>query len=106
MKRHNSIPMTFREWLWKKEKAKIIYVFANLFILLFGFPSYSGEWQWVNIHESMIEEYGTNGNYLMAAISILIILSNIITLYICDANYQSYCDHFYDRYDANKKNKK
>jgi len=43
--------MTFREWLWKKEKAKIIYVFANLFILLFGFPSYSGEWQWVNIHQ-------------------------------------------------------
>lgn len=100
------MPMTFREWLWRKEKAKILYVLANMFILLFGFPTYFGEWQWVNIHESMIENYGEDGNYLMGGISIFILMTDVIILYICDANYNGYCDTFYDRYDGSKKNKK
>jgi hypothetical protein len=38
----------------------------------------------------------------MSAISILLIMSNIILLYIADANYQSYCESF-NRWKNDKK---
>lgn len=103
MKQNHNEPISFREWLWKKEKAKMIYLFITAFALTFGLPAAKdGEFIWVNLwHESYLF-HGQKGQLIMSAISILLIMSNIILLYIADANYQSYCESF-NRWKNDKK---